>query len=144
MLLRKKIPFSCVVVDAWYTSIDLIEFTASKNISLIAEVKINRSIFFTHPQTKQWRYLTGDKIIPLIKEFYPHKLKNISVPTSDGTIKNVLIYSFETKLKDCIVPVKAIFIFDKWSTTDDRDAHILITTDLSMPARSAILTYLLR
>ncbi|MBU1906424.1 MAG: transposase, partial [Candidatus Omnitrophica bacterium] len=72
---NKKIPFSSVVVDAWYTSTDLIEFVASKNLTLVAEVKINRSIFFTHPQTKQWRYLTADKIIPLIKEFYPHKLK---------------------------------------------------------------------
>jgi len=140
----KKIPFSSVVVDAWYTSTDLIEFTASKNLILVAEVKINRSIFFTHPQTKQWRYLTGDKLIPLIKEFYPHKLKNVSIPTSNGTDKNVLTYSFETKLKDCAVPVKAIFIFDKWSKTDDKDVHILITTDPNMSVRCALLTYLLR
>jgi len=46
---NKKIPFSSVVVDAWYTSTDLIEFVASKNLTLVAEVKINRSIFFTHP-----------------------------------------------------------------------------------------------
>jgi hypothetical protein len=42
-----------VVVDAWYTSTDLIEFTADKKITLVAEVKINRSIFFTHPETGQ-------------------------------------------------------------------------------------------
>src|SRR3989338_3545004 len=30
----KAIPFSAVVVDAWYTSTDLIEFVASKNLSL--------------------------------------------------------------------------------------------------------------
>ena len=140
----KDIPFGAVVVDAWYTSTDLIEFVASKKRTLVAETKINRSIFFTHPQTKQWRYLTGDKIIPLIKEFYPHKLKNVSIPTSDGTDKNVLTYSFETKLKDCAVPVKAIFIFDKWSKTDDKDVHILITTDPNMSVRCALLTYLLR
>lgn len=141
---NKKIPFSSVVVDAWYTSTDLIEFSASKSLTLVAEVKINRSIFFTHPVTKQWRYLTGDKLIPLIKEFYAHKLKNASIPTSDGTDKNVLTYSFETKLKDCAVPVKAIFVFNKWSDTDDKDVHILITTDLNMSVRSALLTYLLR
>jgi len=45
----KAIPFSSVVVDAWYTSTDLIEFVASKNLSLVAEVKINRSILFTLP-----------------------------------------------------------------------------------------------
>jgi len=140
----KAIPFSSVVVDAWYTSTDLIEFVASKNLSLVAEVKSNRSIFFTHPQTKQWRYLTGEKIIPLIKEFYSHKLKSVSIPQADGTDKDVFTYSFKSKLKDCSTEVQVIFIFDKWSRTDDKDVHVLITTDLAMSVRSAILTYLLR
>ena len=142
--INKKIPFSSVVTDAWYTSTDLIEFVASKNVFLTAEVKINRSIFFTHPQTKQWRYLTGDKIIPLIKEFYPHKLKTAAIPQADGTDKNVLYYAFKSKLRDCSTEVQVIFIFDKWSKTDDKDTHILITTNLAMSVRSAILTYLLR
>lgn len=142
--INKKIPFSSVVTDAWYTSTDLIEFVASKNVFLTAEVKINRSIFFTHPQTKQWRYLTGDKIIPLIKEFYPHKLKTAAIPQADGTDKNVLYYAFKSKLRDCSTEVQVIFIFDKWSKTDDKNTHILITTNLTMSVRSAILTYLLR
>jgi hypothetical protein len=139
----KKIPFSSVVVDAWYTSTDLIEFVSSKKIPLVAEVKINRSIFITHPETRQWRYMTGDTIIPLIKKFYAHKLKNVSVPKSDGTAKNVLTYSFESKLKDCAVPVKVIFVFDKWPSGDDKEARILITTDLLMSSQQALLTYLL-
>ena len=142
--IAKGIPFKSVVTDSWYTSTDLIEFVASKNVSLTAEVKINRSIFFTHPQTKQWRYLTGDKIIPLIKEFYPHKIKTTAIPQADGTDKNVLYYAFKSKLRDCSTEVQVIFIFDKWSNTDDKDVHILITTDLAMSVRSAILTYLLR
>jgi len=142
--LAKGIPFNSVVTDSWYTSTDLIEFVASKNVSLVAEVKINRSIFFTHPQTKQWRYLTGDKIIPLIKEFYPHKLKTAAIPQADGTDKNILYYAFKSKLRDCSTEVQVIFIFDKWSSTDDKDTHILITTDLAMSVRSTILTYLLR
>ncbi len=142
--IAKGIPFKSVVTDSWYTSTDLIEFTASKNVSLTAEVKINRSIFFTHPQTKQWRYLTGDKIIPLIKEFHPHKLKTAAIPQADGTDKNVLYYAFKSKLRDCSTEVQVIFIFDKWSSTDDKNTHILITTDLAMSVRSAILTYLLR
>ena len=141
---NKKVPFSSVVVDAWYTSTDLIEFVASKNLSLVAEVKINRSIFFTHPQTKQWRYLTGDKIIPLIKEFFPHKLKAVDIPQADGSNKSALYYAFKSKLRDCSTEVQVIFIFDKWSKTDDKNTHILITTDLAMPVRSVILTYLLR
>lgn len=142
--IQQKIPFSSVVVDAWYTSTDLIEFVASKKRTLIAEVKINRSIFFTHPATKQWRYLTGDKIIPLIKEFYSHKLKAVNIPQADGSDKDVLTYSFKSKLKDCSVEAQVIFMFDAWSRTDDKNIHILITTDLNMSVRSAILTYLLR
>jgi len=142
--ITKGIPFKSVVTDSWYTSTDLIEFVASKKVSLTSEVKINRSIFFTHPQTKQWRYLTGDKIIPLIKEFYPHKLKTVAIPQRDGTDKNILYYAFKSKLRDCSTEVQVIFIFDKWSSTDDKDVHILITTDLAMSVRSAILTYLLR
>lgn len=142
--IAKGIPFKSVVTDSWYTSTDLIEFVASKNVSLTAEVKINRSIFFTHPRTKQWRYLTGDRIIPLIKEFYPHKLKTAAIPQADGTNKNVLYYAFKSKLRHCSAQVQVIFIFDKWSGTDDKDTHILITTDLTMSVRSAILTYLLR
>lgn len=69
--IAKGIQFNSVVTDSWYTSTDLIEFVASKNVSLVAEVKINRPILITHPQTKQWRYLAGDKIIPLIKKFCP-------------------------------------------------------------------------
>jgi len=140
----KAIPFSAVVVDAWYTSTDLIEFVASKNLTLVAEVKSNRSIFFTHPQTKQWRYLTADKIIPLIKEFYFHKLKSVSIPQSGGSDKNIFTYSFKSKLKDCSTEVQVIFMFDKWSRTDDKDVHVLITTNLNMSAQSVILTYLLR
>lgn len=142
--IAKGIPFNAVVVDAWYTSTDLIEFVASRNRSLVAEVKSNRSILFTHPQTKQWRYLTAEKIISLIKEFYPHKLKTISIPQADGTNKNVLTYSFKSKLKDCSVEAQVIFIFDKWSSGDDKDIHVLITTNLNMSTRNAILTYLLR
>ena len=56
----------------------------------------------------------------------------------------MLTYSFKSKLRDCSTEVQVIFIFDKWSSTDDKDVHVLITTDLAMSVRSAILTYLLR
>jgi len=138
------LPFSSVVVDSWYTSTELIEFVSSKKLPLVAEVKINRSILFTHPQTKQWRYLRGDEIIPLIKQFYPHKLKAVDVPQENGKDKSVFTYSFNAKLKDCKTELKVIFIFDKWSKHDDKDVHILITTDRNQSVRSAILTYLLR
>lgn len=142
--ITKEIPFSSVVVDSWYTSTDLIEFVSSKKLPLVAEVKINRSILFTHPQTKQWRYLKAKQIIPLIKQFYPHKLKAVSIPQENDKTKSVLAYCFKSKLKDCKTEVRVMFIFDKWSKHDDKDIHILITTDLNMSVRSCILTYLLR
>jgi len=142
--LKKNLPFSSIVVDSWYTSSDLIEFAANKNLTLAAEVKINRSIFFTHPQTKQWRYLRCDELIPLIRKFYPHKLKSVCIPQKDGQDKSVFTYSFNSKLKGCKTKVKVIFVFDKWSGGNNKNVHILITTDINMSVRSAILTYLLR
>ena len=141
---EKNMPFNSIVVDSWYTSTNLIEFVSDKKLSLIAEVKSNRSIFFTHPKTKQWRYLRGDEIIPLIKKFYPHKLKNVCIPQENGKDKSVFTYSFDSKLKDCKTKVKVIFVFDKWSKHDDKNTHILITTNLNISLRSCILTYLLR
>ncbi len=142
--IEKSIPFSAVVVDIWYTSSDLIEFTASHNRTLVAEVKSNRSIFFTNPETRDRRYLTGDTIIPLIRKFYAHKMKTVHIPGADGTDKPVLTYSLDSKLKDCKTPVKITFVFAKWSDLDDKDVHVIITTDLKMSAKTAILTYLLR
>ncbi len=142
--LNKGLAFSSIVVDNWYTSTDLIEYVSAKNLSLVAEVKTNRSIFFTHPQTKQWRYLRGDEFMLLLKKFYPHKLKSVSIPQKDGKDKNVWTYSFDSKLKGCKVPVKVIFVFDRWSEYDDKNTHILITTNQNQSTRSSILTYLLR
>lgn len=142
--LKQNVPFSSVVVDAWYTSTELIEFTVNQGLSLVAEVKINRSIFFTHPETKQWQYLRAEQIIPLIQKFYPHKLKAVALPQEDGKEKNVLTYSYQSKLKDCKTELKVIFVFDKWSKDDDKDVHVLITTDLAMDVKTAMLTYLLR
>ena len=140
----KKIAFATIVFDAWYTSSELIEFIASKTLCLVAELKINRSMRFTHPKTKQWLNLRADQIILLIKEFYPHKLKSVNIPQNNGKIKSVLTYAFKSTLKDCSTPLNIIFVFDKWSDTDDKDVHVLITNNLTMSTKSVILTYLLR
>ncbi len=142
--LNNNIPFSSVVVDSWYTSSDLIEFVCNKNLSLIAEVKSNRSLFFTHPQTKQWRYLHSAEVIALVKQFYPHKLKTVSIPQEDGELKSIFTYSFDSKLKGCNIPVKIVILFGQWSKTDDNNIHLLISTNLKMSAKNIIQTYLLR
>lgn len=140
----KTIPFTAIVFDAWYTSTALIEFIASKSFFFVAETKINRSIFITHPKTKQWLYLRADQIIPLIKEHYIHRLKHVEIPQQNGKIKHVMTFAMQSKLKDCSTPLQIFFIFDKWSDTDDKDVHVLITNNLTMSAKTAIFTYLLR
>lgn len=142
--LDKKIPFSAVVFDAWYTSSELIEFIASKNIHLVAETKSNRSILFTHPVTKQSANTRADLIIPIIRQYFSNKLKAVSIPQSDGSVKSILTYTLKSKLKDCSTPLQIFFVFNKWSSTDDKDVHILITNNLAISAEDAILTYLLR
>lgn len=142
--IEKSIPFSAIVADIWYTSSDLIEFTASHNRTFVAEVKSNRSIFFTNPETRERRYLTGDDIIPLIRKHYADKLKAVNIPNADGTNKSIFTYTLSSRLKDCKTPVQIVFVFDKWSELDDKDVHVLITTDPKMSARTTIVTYLLR
>lgn len=142
--LDKNIPFSAVVFDAWYASSELIESIASKNLSLVAEVKLNRSMHFTHPQTKLSDNLRADHIIPIIRKFFADKLKPAHIPQSNGSTKSVLTYTLKSRLKDCSTPLKIFFVFDKWSSYDDKDIHILITNNLSLSAEDAIKTYLLR
>jgi len=142
--IEKSIPFSAIVADIWYTSSDLIEFTASHSRTFVAEVKSNRSIFFTNPETREKRYLTGDDIIPLIRKHYADKLKAVNIPNADGTDKSVFTYTLASRLKDCKTPVQIVFVFDKWSELDDKDVHVLITTDPKMSTRTTIITYLLR
>ena len=140
----KNISFSSVVFDSWYTSSNLIEFISSKNHTLVAEVKMNRSMRIIHPQTRTWQYLQAKHLIHLIKEFYSHKLKTVHYTQKNGKHKNLLTYSFESKLKDCSTPVKVVFVFNKWSDKDDKDIHVLITNKLNMSTRNIICTYLLR
>lgn len=141
---EKTIPFSAIVFDAWYTSTDIIEFIASKNLFFVAETKINRSILITHPKTKQWVHLRAEEIIPLIKQHYIHRLKHVEIPQQNGKIKNVLTFTMQSRLKDCKTPLQIFFIFDKWSDSDDKNVHVLITNNLTMPVKTAIFTYLLR
>jgi hypothetical protein len=142
--LDKKIPFSNIVFDSWYASSEIIEFIDEKGLYLVAETKINRSIAFTHPVTKETKNTRADEIIPLIKKFFPHKLKAVSVPQADGPAKSIFTYTLKSKLKNCSTPLQIFFIFDKWSTTDDKNVHVLITNNLAIPAREAISIYLLR
>lgn len=139
----QNIAFNHILFDAWYTAASLIEFIHSHHLKFIAEVKSNRSIRFTHPVTKTWQYLKASGWIPILKEFYRHKFKSFTIQSKNYS-KNVLYYCFETKLKDCPVPVKILFIFDKWSDKDDKPFHVLITNQLNLSPENIFRIYALR
>ena len=140
----KGIHFSHIVFDSWYTAKELLELIASLGLFFVAELKSNRSIRIVDPQTKTWRYLKASEFIPLIHQFFPHKLKSVRINYKNGDHKNFLTYTFESKLKDCSTPVKIVFVFNKWSDKDDKNFHILITNKINMSAQDIIITYLLR
>ena len=142
--LSQNIPFANIVFDSWYTSIDMIEFIASKGKTLVAETRTNRSILFTNPKTRQPNYYRAEQLIPIIKEHYIHRLKHVEIPQQNGKIKHVLTFTFTSRLKDCSIPMQIIFVFEKWSDSDDKDVHVLITNNLTMSTKTAIFTYLLR
>lgn len=140
----KNIPFTNIVFDCWYSSSDLIEFIHSKNLTLVADTKTNRSILWTDPVTKQRIYKRADEIAPLIMKHFVHRLKHVEVPQANGKTKHPLTFTMQSKLKDCPVPLQIFFIFDKWSDSDDKDMHVLITNNLTMSVQTAIFTYLMR
>ncbi len=142
--INKNIPFSSIVFDSWYASSEMIEFIAAKSLYFISQTKINRSILFPDPQTKQRRYLQASQIFDLIKKFYPHRLKHVEIFQKNGKVKHIFTYAIQSKLKDCDTPLQIFFIFDKWSDNDDQDVHVLITNNLTISAKNAIHTYLLR
>jgi SRSO17 transposase len=142
--INQNLSFLAIVFDAWYTASDLIEFIASQGRSLIAEIKMNRLILWTDPTTKQRVYKRADHIIPLIKQFFPHKLKPVFIPQANGKTKSVFTYCLQSNLKDCSTKLNILFVFDKWSDSDDKDVHALITNNLTFSPETIIKTYLLR
>jgi DDE superfamily endonuclease len=142
--IEKNIPFKYIAFDSWYSASDLIEFIESKGKYIVADVKLNRSILWTDPVTKQRIYKRVDEIAPMILKHFVHRLKHVEIPQANGKIKHPLTFTFQSKLKDCSTPLQIFFIFDKFSDSDDKDMHVLITNDLTLPVQSAIFTYLLR
>jgi len=126
----------------------MIEFIASKNLTLVAETKLWLELtapsFLPIPKLNNNRICRLKEIIPLIKQFYAHRLKHVEIFQQNGKVKHLFTYTIKSKLKDCSTPLQIFFIFDKWSDTDDKDVHILITNNPAMSVKTAIDTYLLR
>lgn len=133
-----------VTFDSWYASTKFIEHIHSKDRVFFSEIKSNRNIFMYHPVKKTHCMVKPDELVTLIKRHYWHKVKYVKHKTTDGSEVSYKTYSFETKLKDCTVPIKFVVVFGKWSKEDDKRFHILITNQLKAPAKTVIKNYLLR
>lgn len=137
--LKKNIPFSYAVFDAWYPSSDLIEFIHEKKRNFIAEIKSDRNLLFRHPVTKKQVWLQQDELVRLIKKHFWHKARFANYRDA-----KLPIYGFETKLKDCSVPIKAFVVFGSWSNEDEKNIHILITNDIGMSYKKVVGLYMQR
>ena len=107
--IEQNIPFSYVVFDSWYSSADFIEFIHQKNRKFITEIKSDRKILFKHPVERKMVWLQQDELVKLIKKYSWHKTRVIHY--KDALLP---IYSFQTRLKNSPLPIKAFIVFNKW------------------------------
>jgi hypothetical protein len=140
----KNIKFSYVCVDSWYTSVDFIDFIDSRGLKLIADLKPNRLINFYHPLKRRHCFIKQDELVKLIRSYYGHKLKPVTVAYPNGYKRSFLCYSFKSRLKDCSVGVKVVVAFGRFTDEDSRSMHVLITNDLIACAPAIVSKYTLR
>ncbi len=142
--LQKGIKFSHICFDSWYTSSRLIQSIDSRNLKFVAEVKPDRLIQFYHPIKRRHCFVKQDELVKLIRSFYPHRLKPVSVSHPNGYRRKFLSYSFRSNLKDCPVKVKVVVLFGKFTEEDSRSVHLLITNDLNAYVPTIVSKYTLR
>ena len=135
----QTIPFSYVLFDSWYSSADFLELINEKNRKFITEIKSDRKILFRHPVTKKMLWLQQDELVKLIKKYFQHKTKIVRY--KDALLP---IYSFQTRLKNSPLPIRAFVVFNKWSDDDSKNIHILITNDLKLSYKKITATYMQR
>ena len=137
--LNRNIPFSYVVVDSWYPSSDLIQFIDDKKCKFIAEIKSDRNLLFKDPITKRQVWLKQDELVKLIKKHLWDKARIAHYKDA-----KLPVFCFESKLKDCSVPLKAFVVFGRWSEEDKKDIHILVTSDTGMSYKKVVGLYMQR
>ena len=142
--ISKNIKFGYVCVDSWYTSNDFIEFIDSKGLKLVAELRPDRLIYFYHPVKRRHCFIKQDELVKLIRSFYPHKLKPVSVSHPNGYRRKFLSYSFKSELKGLSVKVKVVVLFGSFTDKDSKEIHTLIINDLNAYIPTIVSKYRLR
>jgi SRSO17 transposase len=137
--LEKKIPFSYAVFDSWYSASDVLNFIHEKNLHFITEVKSDRRMFFKNPITKKGYFTNEDEMVTLIKKHLWHKVRVIK-----HNSHNLAVYSFTSRLKSTDFAVKVFVVFGNLNSEDKRNIRIIVTNDLNLNDKEAVLTYLER
>jgi len=137
--IEENINFSYVVFDSWYSSSDFIEFIDEKKHDFITEINSVRKVLFKDPVSRKMLWLQQNELVKLIKKHFRDKTKVVRY-------KDTLLttYSFQTRLKECSVPVKAFVIFNKLSEDDSKSVRILITNDLKLSYKKVVDIYMPR
>lgn len=135
----QNIPFSYVLFDSWYSSSELLEYIHQNNRYFISEIKSDRKFSFRHPLLRKTVWLQEDELVKLIKKHFWDKTKIVGY--KDALLP---IYSFQTRLKGCSLPIAAFVVFDKLCEDDFKSIHILITNDCRLSYKKVVSTYMLR
>ena len=136
--------FSAVAFDSWYSSKRFLEHIHVKEKYFFSEIKSNRNIFMLHPEKQKYCMVKPDELVTLIKKHHANEIKHITSKSSEGSEVSYKTYTFNAKLKNCVVPLKFVVILGKWNKEDDKRYHVLITNQLDASAKTAITNYLLR
>jgi SRSO17 transposase len=142
--LDKKINFKSVVIDSWYTSNDFLEFLNDRGLNFVADLKPNRRVLFYHPAERRHCWIQQNELVKLVRSYYPHKLKPVTVSYPSGYERRFFSYSFMSRLKECSVKVKIILLFGDFCDEDSKSIHLLVTNDLNSYVPSIVSQYSLR
>lgn len=130
--LNKKIPFRYVLFDAWYSASDVLNYIHEQGLFFISEVKSDRRMYFRNPEARKSYFMQQDELVKLIKKYLWHKVK-----TFKHRDELLIVYAFKSRLKSTEFPVKVFVVIN----TTSGEAHTIITNDLSLSEKKAVLTY---
>jgi len=135
----KNIPFDYCLFDSWYSSSDVLSFIHEKDLKFISEIKSDRKFYFKNPENQKGYFMQQDELVKLIRKHFWAKVR---VFKHRGQLLSV--YAFETRLKKTHFPVKIFAVLGSLSSSDNRDVRLIISNDLTLSYKKAVLRYLER
>jgi len=133
-----------LVVDRWYACQELITLSSQRGLTFISELKSDRTLLLRQPGSSQSKYTRVDETVELIRKYYPHRVKYFKYHGSDGTVRSVPCFVFQSKLKGINDPVKVVVVLEKIFEGDEDNYHVLFSTDTKLSGAKIIRLYSLR